>query len=74
MSIKILKRISCEDCDEDTELKKVEIDEIDWLILCSNCIRIRERAERNKEQEECRGDDLRQQEKDRRLENEKEKF
>jgi hypothetical protein len=74
MSIKILKRISCEDCDEDTELKKVEIDEIDWLILCSNCIRIRERLERNKEQEECRGDDLRQKEKDRRLENEKEKF
>ncbi len=68
--IKILSIITCENCDEDSQLKKVEHED-DLHIMCSNCIRVIEKKEAKKEAEECRGDYLRQVQKDERLLNEK---
>lgn len=42
MHFRIIKRIACQECDEDNCLKEVEIG-IDVKILCSDCIRVLER-------------------------------
>lgn len=42
MTIKIIRRVVCANCDEDTEIKEVELNGA-LVFLCSTCIREKER-------------------------------